>query len=342
MPPDTSYKKRCFVQALRFRAGWTYREIAADQNLGLSTVHDICQAPATPKKRKGRPFSIDTPTRRRLVATATFSAANRRLTYSEVADLCGIQASEKTLRKAFSLEGYHRRKARKKPFLDERTKGLRLNFALQYRHWTREDWRRVIWTDECYVWMTGPRGTTWVTRRPGEEYEDDCIAPKFPKGKTVMIWGGILGGKKTPLVLWNREDWGTITANSYVTNVLTPVLWPFWYWESHWAGSLLTIMEDGAAAHRANYTARIRESYHMPKLNWPPRSPDLNPIENVWHMLKDKLNKRRPHPANMQQMSEAVVQEWQQIPEEDILALVDSMPERIEAVIAAGGGHTRW
>jgi len=191
MPPikvsEISYKKRCYVHALRFRAGWTYQRIAEDQNIGLSTVHDICHAPATPKKQKGRPFSIDTPTRQRLVATATQSDAHRRMTLMEIADLCGVQGHKKTIRKAFSLEGYSRRVARKKPLLHQRQKGLRLAFALQHQHWTREDWRRVIWTDECYVWLSGTRGRTWVTWRPGEEYKEDCIAPKFAKKDSIMI-----------------------------------------------------------------------------------------------------------------------------------------------------------
>jgi len=150
-----SYKQRCAVRTLHFSANWTYRQIAEEQKLSLRTVFDICQAASTPKKPKGRPFSLDTPMRRRLVATATMSAAYRRMPLHEVAAACGVQACEKTLRKAFRMEGYSRRVARKKPFLDVRKRGLRLDFAQAHQHWTKDDWRRVIWTDECYVWLSG-------------------------------------------------------------------------------------------------------------------------------------------------------------------------------------------
>ena len=103
------------VQALRFEAGWTYQRIAENQNLAITTVSDICHAPATPKKRIGRPFSITPTTRRVLVATATRDAQHRQMTLADIADICGVRASEKTLRKAFALEGYHRRKHGKSP-----------------------------------------------------------------------------------------------------------------------------------------------------------------------------------------------------------------------------------
>lgn len=339
---ETSYKQRCYIQALRFEAKWTFRKIADNQGLALSTVFDICNKPATPKKRKGRPVILDSPTRRRLVFTATENAENRRKSYTEIAEICGITACEKTLRKAFDAEGYSRRIARKKVFLKAETKAKRLQFALDHRHWTVEDWRRVLWTDECYVWLGGARGNIWVTRKPGEDYLEECIAPKFKKQNSVMIWGGILGGKKAPLVLWDKKDWGTITAKTYVDHVLQPVLWPFWYHESQVSESTVWVMEDGAPAHRAHFTQNHRDFLHMPSLIWPASSPDLNPIENVWNLLKNRLNQRTPRPKGVVEMKEAIIEEWDRITEAEILEFVDSIPERIEAVIAASGGHTRW
>ena len=143
-----SYKTRCQVQALRFSAGWTYQRITEDQNLSVSTVHDICHAPATPRKTKGRPALLDTPTRHRLVATATESAAHRRMPLSEVAALCNIEACDRTLRKAFAKEGYRRRVARRKPLLGGRQRQLRPNPAPAHRDRTPKDRRRASRTDE--------------------------------------------------------------------------------------------------------------------------------------------------------------------------------------------------
>ena len=170
---EASYKQRCLVQALRFEPCWTYERIAENQGLGTTTVHDICHALATLRKRKGQPISLDPEARRLLVTTATRDAEHRWMRYVDIADVCGIPCAETTLRRAFAMEGYHRRRAQKKLFLTDVEKAKHLRFALDDRGSSCEDWQRVIWTDECYVWLSGSGAISGLlaaevksTRRP--------------------------------------------------------------------------------------------------------------------------------------------------------------------------------
>ncbi|KAF2488750.1 hypothetical protein BU16DRAFT_473320, partial [Lophium mytilinum] len=65
------------------------------------------------------------------------------------------------------------------------------------------------------------------------------------------------------------------------------------------------------------------EADGMPMISWPASSPDLNPIENLWKLIKERA-------------------EWDKITEEELEELIKSMPKRIQAVIAAQGGPTKW
>lgn len=294
---------------------------------------------------RGRRKKIRTPQRRQLINIATKDSACRRLTFTEVAEIAEIDACERTLREAFETEGYFRRVARKKPFLDAAKKAKRLAWALAHENWTIEDWRRIIWTDESYIRLNGKGGRVWVTRHAKEEYHEDCLVPKFENKNSVMIWGGICGangGTVSPVIVWKKQDWGNINSATYCEHVIRPVLYPYWYDESQVDGCWLYVMEDGAAAHRAHATQEVRDEYGIESLVWVPSSPDLNPIEAIWRIIKARLNKRADRLTTAEGVCQQIKEEWSRISQEDILALVDSMPERIRAVIAANGGHTRF
>jgi len=123
-----------------------------------------------------------------------------------MADLAEVRIGSRALKRVFASHGYHRRVTRVKPFLTAATKSKRQAWGEKYQDWAVEDWQDVIWSDECAFSVGNKPGTVWVTRRPGEEYLEDCLVPKFPRLTTVMVWGAIYRDLKGPLVIWDTAN----------------------------------------------------------------------------------------------------------------------------------------
>jgi DDE superfamily endonuclease len=72
-------------------------------------------------------------------------------------------------------------------------------------------------------------------------------------------------------------------------------------------------------------------------LDWPAQSPDLNPIENLWAILKHHLNQYETPPSGMLELWDHVQEKWDGITADECKRLIDTMPECIEAVLKAKG-----
>ena len=101
-------------------------------------------------------------------------------------------------------------------------------------------------------------------------------------------------------------------------------------------------MHDNAPAHRAAHTTEYFERKGMEVLQWPERSPDLNPIENMWGILPQKLYAHGTTFHNTTDLWEAVSAAWHQISQESIRNLYNSMPGRMADVLQANGQRIKY
>ena len=92
------------------------------------------------------------------------------------------------------------------------------------------------------------------------------------------------------------------------------------------------------------HTSRVaKEYFNRRKIRvvvWPSMNPDLNPIENVWHRLKVRVQARNP--PNVEVGWQYVLEEWEKIPKSYCQKLVYSMPKRLEEVLKRFGYKTKY
>src|SRR3954468_6335096 len=106
--------------------------------------------------------------------------------------------------------------------------------------------------------------------------------------------------------------------------------------------------QDNARIHVSGDTQNWFEKHGIHVIEWPAHSPDLNPIEPVWSLLKKELFNRYPRLAgqgrssqNWEEFRNGLVDSWDHIPQGAIDSLIRSIPRRIAAVRAAKGYYTR-
>ena len=108
-------------------------------------------------------------------------------------------------------------------------------------------------------------------------------------------------------------------------------------------GKATIFQQDNAPIHTARVTREWLEVEKKIKtMDWPANSPDLNPIENIWKLLKDKVQKRKVFPRTVAELKTALKEEWEAFDVSIIENIVASMPRRIEAVLKAKGGPTKY
>jgi transposase len=210
-----------------------------------------------------------------------------------------------------------------------------------------------MYTDEASIEMGERPGHRKVTRLPGEEELPENIEPIFRSGrKSLMVWGAITHNKKGPLIRLEtvpavvdsqgRKKGGGINGERYVSQVLMGPLVDFIDEVEDEFDVRVEVVEDGAPAHRSKVAKAARKEKCITTLVHPPRSPDLNPMEPVWHILKDRVFDIPSSRNSLDGLWAACQQVWDEISLEDIRKHTSKMNERVAAVKKANGYHTSF
>jgi len=301
--------------------------------------------------RSGRPTTI-TDQKRQIVGDII--DAEPHLALRDITQKANIGLCKSTVDKIISEAGFKLLMPRKKPFWRNGQKEKRKEFARRRRNWRRA-WNWVVFVDEAtIIYDPNPAGRK-VRVRPGEELEEKNLKPSFKSGRTsIGVYAGIVKGGRTELILVRKRgeeertgprDRLGLNSHQYATEIHQPYLIPFIEGLDRPSNDIY-LAADNAPWHAGVENRNLQADCGYQKLPWPPNSPDLNPIENTWALLKRALRKRfsrlerRPHSAA--ELFQAAKEEWDLIPQEKVDGWIERMPERLQAVLDANGSHTKW
>jgi transposase len=340
----TGSKKLTLEQRLtvivKAKNGQSNKSIAAEMGINLSTVKRIKQkyhktGSVKDKARSGRPRKT-TPREDRVLIRMCL--ANRQLNASDIrARLCAshkIVLAVRTVRLRLQKVGLSARIALKKPLLTYAHRLRRKAFALAHRDWTVEQWKQVLWSDES-KYQLFPTGRVIVRRRTHEKWHPQCIIPtvKFGGG-SIMVWGCMSWHGVGQLYRCR----GTMNKDQYI-NVLQNNMIPSSR-SLFGRRGVFVFQHDNAPCHKAKQVIDFLANKRVNVMEWPPQSPDMNPIEHVWEILFRKVQGMKP--SNLDELWKIVEESWRAIAPEDLHTLVESMPRRVQAVIKANGGYTKY
>ena len=322
-----------------FRSNMKKTAIAKELGIGESTVRYVISkwldcGCVNSAPRSGRPSKLNLRDTRRLIQTTKKS---RKSTLDDIHEKMDVDASKRTLQRKLLACGIQSRYAVRKPFVSKVNAMKRVMWCRGRRGWSLKDWKRVIWSDECKIELWQGSRDRRIRRTSSERFNQDCIAPTMKHGGgSLMVWACFCWDKLGPIVVVE----GSMDRQKYI-EVLENQLYPFWK-KTKRRNRSLWFQDDGAPCHRAGLVKNWKVERRIRSLLWPAQSPDLNPIEHVWNILKSKIQRRRPLPQNVNQLRDAIYEEWREIDPPMLRKLVSSMRSRIQSVIRSKGYQTKY
>ena len=252
--------------------------------------------------------------KRRDTATSTELA-------DEMIQRTGRRISPRTIRRVRRHDlGRHPVHERVVQTLSQVNMARRLEFAQKY---VTSDFRTWLFSDEKLWYIARTGHVHWIQK--GDPVPMREVANIR---ETLMVWGCVWWGGKTSLHTTRK----TIDSDHYI-HILPTHLLPEMPTSRRYK-----FMQDNASPHTSKKTTEFigQMGIHMVH-DWPPYTPELNPIEHVWSWMSNFVNGEAP--TNRVELKRAVRMAWQHLPQDTIQGYIRNLPAVCQRIISANGDH---
>jgi transposase len=313
-------KEKGKIELLRSQ-NWSTRAIAQKLKRSQTVISHYCRKKSSYglKGKSGRKKMIPTITRKKIISLAS----REKMSAIQIQAELSLDSSVRTVQRVLSSSPHLiKRKFKQKPPLTTAHRSARLEFARRSIQ-NRVDWSKIVWSDEKKFNLDGPDGihSYWHDLRNDQKY----LSRRVHGGGSLMIWGAFVANE-----IFDLQFIETKNNSQRYTDMLETALMPF-------MDNDLTFMQDNAPIHVSKHSKEWFENNGIKLLQWPARSPDLNPIENLWGILTRVVFANGRQYKNKDELKAAVLEAWDSINADTLAKLSQSMPNRLFSVISKKG-----
>lgn len=301
--------------------GYSQRKIAETINRSKTVVQQYLANPSKYGQNSNKP-------RKKAVGKRTLKkiiklASNKVISAAKIKAQLDLPVCRITVSRYLGSSGtLTYRKMKGRPELTPEHRKNRREYAFNHIDW-KDQWNKVMFSDEKKFNLDGPDGYHYYWHNINDK--EITYSRRVQGGGSVMVWAGFHAEGKTPITFISTR----MDSRGY-TRMLQQSMIPF-------LPEDCIFQQDNAPCHRANLTMEWMEMKGINIMEWPSRSPDLNPIENLWGILSSKVYSGGKQYNNVQDLKNAIIRSWDEINDDTIKSLVRSMHKRMILTAKANG-----